>query len=99
MAITHVTLGPILARGRAGVTLPVEASQPRDKQKFVPAASAASSIVAQEGDFWHVSTDTAVWLKFGATPIAADGDTHFLPAGASRSFSAVAGEKIAVMAA
>jgi hypothetical protein len=81
----------------------VESSQPPRKQRFVPGVSSqASAIVANAAaeDFWHVSTDTAIWLKFGVAPVAADGDTHFLPAGASRSFSSTgAGEKIAVLAA
>ncbi len=99
MAITQVTCGPVNARANTGSTMAVEASQPRQKQKFVPGASQASSFAAQAEDFWHVSTDTAIWVKFGVAPVAADGDTHFLPAGSTRSFSAVAGEKIAILAA
>ena len=100
MAITNVTLGPVTARANTGSTMPVEASRPRANQKFVPSGTnQASSITANEGDFWHVTTDTPVWLKFAAAPVAADGDAHYLPAGASRSFSATAGDKIAVIAA
>ena len=100
MAITNVTLGPVITRPNSGAPTLVEHSHPRAKQKFVPSGSnQVSTIVAQKGEFWHVTTDTAVWLKFAAAPVAADGDTHFLPAGASRSFSATAGDKIAVIAA
>lgn len=103
MAITHVTCGPVTARASTGSTMAVESSQPARKQKFVPSGtSQASSITgnAAEGDFWHVVTDTAVWIKFATAPVAADGDAHFLPAGSSRSFIAtVAAEKIAVITA
>ena len=101
MAITQVTCGPVNARANTGTTLPVESSQPARKEKLVPGASnQVSTIVANAGDFWHVTTDTAIWIKFGATPVAADGDTHFLPAGSTRSFASTgSNEKIAVLAA
>lgn len=103
MAITQVTCGPLTARTSSGASLPVEPSQPARKQKFVPGGtSQASSIVANAvaGDYWHVATDTAIWVKFGASPVAVDGDTHFLPAGSARSFAATGtDEKIAVLAA
>lgn len=101
MAITQVTCGPVTANTKGGATLPVESSQPAKKEKLVPGASSqASTITANAGDFWHVTTDTPIWVKFGATPVAVDGDTHFLPAGSTRSFAATgSNEKIAVLAA
>ncbi|MFC3442803.1 hypothetical protein ACFOKF_16640 [Sphingobium rhizovicinum] len=101
MAITQVTCGPVNARTSSGATMPVEPSQPAKKEKLVPGASnQVSTITANAGDFWHVTTDTAIWVKFGATPVATDGDTHFLPAGSTRSFAATgSNEKIAVLAA
>lgn len=100
MPVTHVTCGPVTAR-IAGQILPVERSIPGSKQAFTPSgASQQSSITAQATEFWHVTTDTAVWLKFSANPTASAGNDHFLPAGSSRSFSAAGdNEKVAVIAA
>lgn len=61
------------------------------------AASAQSTIVAQDNEFWEVSCASALWIKFGTNPTASAGDVWYVPAGTPRNFQAKVGDKIAVI--
>lgn len=96
MPITHVAFCASLEAGR-----PVVAADPANAQTLAPtASSAATAITANRGDVCRISTDTAVFVKFGANPTAVSGSGHFIPAGAIADLGFVQqGWKVAVITA
>jgi hypothetical protein len=102
-AQAHVS---IVNAGAQGKRNPLDAidSHPLLKQNFtVTATSQASTIVAPaalnlELSLWEVTAaDQAVWIKFGTAPTAAPGADFLVPIGQTRRFTALAGDKVALI--
>lgn len=102
MATVQINLGRVTALTDA-TGAPVMVFDSVDAQAETMNSSASNQVAAKTGKkgyIWSVTALDAIWVKFGATPIAVSGDGWLIAAGTTRTFKVTAdGEKIAILAA
>lgn len=98
MGVCHVTIGAVMCPD--GGTGMIEGPNPYAAEDITTSGTHAVSTIAVPANaqnlVWSITTDTDVWLKFGAAPEAKPGEDHLVLANTTRFFGAVAGQKVSV---
>jgi FlaA1/EpsC-like NDP-sugar epimerase len=86
MSVVNVSFGPAATFQGVPTFSPVPAV---NENISGGSGSASTTGTAGNNHFARVSTDTAVWITFAATPTAAAGTTFYLPAGVVETFGPI----------
>ena len=103
MGTVNVVLSTITNAATLQGLAPLPDSMPVSAENVTSGATSAAttgtaSATVFKRQVWTVTSDTAVYIKFAASPTATAGGDWYLPAGASRDFAvSVASEKVAVI--
>ncbi|GAA0749495.1 hypothetical protein [Sphingomonas trueperi] len=101
MATVQINLGLVTALTLNGADLPIFDSVDAQAETLdSTAGNVVASKTGKRGYVWCITALDAIWVKFGAAPIATSGDGWLIGAGQTRTFKVTAdGEKVAIKAA